>query len=327
MASVPRKAGKVLVANVDDHDLHAGITALGLELLLSSTEEQFLGMVPGVDAVIMSAAHLTGECRRSISESSPNLRWLHFLNAGVDTIQPGDFGAGVSITYSPGAGATTVAEHGLTLMLALSRALPLVLRKQHHRSWDYGLGGKARSLQGRRVTVIGFGHIGKALARLLEPFDMDVITVTRSGGPYQLARENWRMDEADACLRTSDYIVIAAPLTEQTKGYFDEARFAQVKSGAFLINLSRGGIVDLAALQAALEDGRLAGAALDVTDPEPLPPGHPIWGAPNLLISPHMAAGGANAIDRHHLARLTVENCRRFIQGQPLLHQVLPAAG
>jgi len=126
------------------------------------------------------------------------------------------------------------------------------------------------------------------------------------------------MEDAERHLPECDHIVVAAPLTDETRRYFDAARLEHLKPGAFLTNLSRGAIVDLAALEA----GRLAGAALDVTDPEPLPQDHPIWSAPHLLVTPHIAAADANRHDRAELIRIALENCRRFAEGKPLLHVV-----
>ena len=312
----------MLVWCLDDGSLLQALETLEVGLIAAGTPEELLHHLPYADGVIMSAAQLTDALKGALRKSAPGLRWLHLLNAGFDTVKAGDFGREVKVTYSPGAGATTVAEHGLALMLALARGLPQALAEQRRGRWDYGLGRGLTSLRGRTALIFGFGHVGTALAQLLSPFGMRVIAVSRHGGDKAGVEASCPMEDAERHLPECDHIVVAAPLTDETRGYFDAARLGRFKPGAFLTNLSRGAIVDLEALGSALEAGRLAGAALDVTDPEPLPQDHPIWSAPNLLVTPHIAAAGANRHDRAELIRIALENCRRFAEGEPLLHVV-----
>jgi phosphoglycerate dehydrogenase-like enzyme len=170
--------------------------------------------------------------------------------------------------------------------------------------------------------ILGFGHIGKALAQLLRAFGVEIVAASRSGAPHPLADTSCRLEEADPHLAKADFVVVAAPLTRETKNFLDSARLARMRACAFLVNLSRGAIVDTLALGERLKQGQLAGAALDVTGPEPLPADHPLWTAPNLILTPHIAAAGAHPGDCERLLSITTENARRFSRGEPLLHIV-----
>lgn len=313
---------RILLLQPDDGALQCALEALDVDLSVARTVEELEDQLSLADGMIMSAAHLTPALRQQMRDRATDLRWLHLLNAGTDTLIAADFAYHLKVSFSPGAGSTTVAEHGLALMLALARGLPAAMAEQRRRNWNYGLAQGLSSLRGRSVLIFGFGHIGKALAGLLQAFGMRITAVTRSGSTHPLASRSLRMEDAQSVLGEFDFLVIAAPLTAETRRFFDADTLEYLKPGAFLVNLSRGGIVDLDALGPALVSGQLGGAALDVVDPEPLPEDHPIWSAPNLLITPHTAAAGANAGDRQQLIELAVENTRRFSQDENLLHVV-----
>ncbi len=295
-----------------------------IDLIVANEAPDVMALLPKADGFIVSAAHVSPLLIDRLNHGSDRLSWIHLINAGYDNVTRQSLPEGLVVTHTPGAGATTVAEHGLSLMLALARRLPEALEAQRAMRWDYGLGAGLSSLQGKTVMVLGFGHIGKALARLARTFGMRVIAVSKHGRPSELADLGCRLAEAEGHLPEADFVVIAAPLTAETRAFFDAERLALVGKRAFLVNLSRGGIVDSQALSKKLREGALAGAALDVTDPEPLPAGHPLWTAPNLILTPHAAAAGPTPHDRAHLVAITTENARRFSQGEPLLHIVHP---
>ena len=282
-------------------------------------------MSPTATGVLFTAAHVSPPLIDALNGCG-KLSWIHLINAGHDNVTRQSLPEGLVVTHTPGAGATTVAEHGIGLMLALARRLPEAIEAQRSMRWDYGLGSKLSSLQGKTVMVLGFGHIGKALAKLARVFGMKVVAVSKHGRPSDLADLSCTLAQAEAFLPDADFVVVAAPLTAETRAFFNAERLALIGSRAFLINLSRGGIVDSHALSEKLHAGGLAGAALDVTEPEPLPAGHPLWTAPNLILTPHAAAAGPTPHDCAHLVAITTENARRFSRGEPLLHIVHPCA-
>ncbi|WP_168694302.1 D-2-hydroxyacid dehydrogenase [Sphingomonas flavalba] len=321
----------VLLWNADDGELERALGALDIRLSVACDDAgapvpaAAIG-VADIDGLILSAAQISAALLERLCRDAPRLRWIHLTNAGYDNVQGQPLPAGLVVTHTPGAGATTVAEHGVGLMLALGRGIPDALDEQRRRHWNYALGGRLVSLQGRTAMILGFGHIGKALARLLRAFGMRVIAVSRRGDADGLADASCTLAGVDTHLPQVDFVAIALPLTPETDRFFDAARLALLSPGAFLVNLSRGGIVDAAALATRLEAGGLAGAAIDVASPEPLPAGHPLWSAPNLIITPHTAAAGPTPHDRAHMVALTAENARRFAQDEPLLHVVDCAA-
>jgi phosphoglycerate dehydrogenase-like enzyme len=205
----------------------------------------------------------------------------------------------------------------MTLLLALVRRLPAaVLNAERHR-WDQSGAGGIGTLHGATVAVVGFGNIGREVALRLRAFGARVIAVTRSGRPDPLADEVVAADRLHDALGRSDAVVLAVPLNAQTRHLIDARALAAMRPHAFLINVARGGVVDQAALTAALTEGRIGGAGLDVTHPEPLPPDDPLWTLPNALITPHVAGYGGDVAPRRILA-LVERNLRNFLDGHPL---------
>lgn len=215
---------------------------------------------------------------RETLDANPQLEWVQLPFAGVDAFAD-LFTRAPLFTSAKGAYSEPVAEHALALSLALARALP---RRILAKSW----GGKfAVSLYESRVLIVGSGGIAKELTKLLAPFACPV-TVLGSKDIDRLHEE----------LARADFVVLACALTERTRGLFDSIAFGSMKQTAYLVNVARGGVVNTHALIDALERGEIAGAGIDVTDPEPLPDGHPLWNAPNLIITPHTADTDAQVI-------------------------------
>ncbi len=312
----------LLWAPARDEALERALAALDVTLSVARDAPEAMARLADAEGVILSAALVSNDWLETLATAAPRLRWIHLTSAGYDNIVGRALPEGLVITYTPGAGATTVAEHGMGLMLALARRLPAAFANQRDAQWDYGVGARAVSLQGRTALIIGFGHIGKAFAPLARAFGMKVVAASRNGAPSDLADASCRIADIDKHLPRADFVVVAAPLTRETRGLLGEDRLALMGAHAFLINLSRGPIVDATALARRLHDGGLAGAALDVTEPEPLPRGHPLWWAPNIILTPHIAAAGSTPGDSAHLVTLTVENARRFSLYEPLLHIV-----
>ncbi|MGR2753489.1 D-isomer specific 2-hydroxyacid dehydrogenase family protein [Agromyces arachidis] len=217
----------------------------------------------------------------------PAISWVQLPWAGVDAFagllrrQVGD---GRTWTSAKGAYARPVAEHALTLVLAVLRELP---RRARAGSWEHDERG--RTLHGARVVVIGGGGITAELLRLLAPFGVHVTVVRRTDAAVPGAERTVRPDRLLEVLADAEVVVVTAALTERTRGLVGSDAFTALPQGAILVNVARGAIVDTDALVAALGSGRLGGAGLDVTEPEPLPARHPLWSAPNCLVTPHVA--------------------------------------
>jgi D-3-phosphoglycerate dehydrogenase len=242
-----------------------------------------------------------------------HLRWVQLPWAGVENWldKLDDKRTWTSATIAFG---KPVAEHALALMLAGVRRLGDCARA---RTWTRP---PVRPLEGSTVAIVGTGAIGGALIDLLQPFGVEVVAVTRRGRNGTLPVE--RLLEV---LPRADFVVIAAPATPATRHLIGAGELAAMRGDAWLVNVSRGTLVDTDALVAALAAGTLGGAALDVTDPEPLPDGHPLWDAPNALITPHVANPPVSL--RRYLAGQVKENVARFAKGEPLLSPVDLQAG
>ncbi|MFJ8893679.1 D-isomer specific 2-hydroxyacid dehydrogenase family protein [Leifsonia sp. NPDC102414] len=220
-------------------------------------------------------------------ETHPQIGWVQLPYAGVDAfadILAAEDRPGLIWTSAKGAYAQPVAEHALALTLALLRVLP---KRVVARSWATEQEG--RSLYGLRVVIVGAGGIALELMKLLEPFGTEITIVRRSTDPVAGASRTVTADRLAEVLPDADVVVIAAALTGGTRYLFGAPEFAAMKETAYLVNIARGGLVDSDALVAALASGAIAGAGIDVTDPEPLPDGHPLWDEPNCLITPHQA--------------------------------------
>ncbi|WP_229715190.1 D-isomer specific 2-hydroxyacid dehydrogenase family protein [Subtercola lobariae] len=222
-----------------------------------------------------------------VLESHPGIQWLQLPWAGVDSFSEllaTHSRPGLLVTSAKGAYAQPVAEHALTLTLAVMRHLA-----ERARATSWATTSTGESLYGRHVVIVGAGGIAVELLRLLAPFGVQTTVVRRQATPLAGATRTVTTDALRAVLPTADVIVLAAALTSGTENLFGAAEFALLKPTAYLVNIARGGLVDTDALVTALNSGALAGAGLDVTDPEPLPAGHPLWRAQNVIITSHSA--------------------------------------
>jgi phosphoglycerate dehydrogenase-like enzyme len=236
----------------------------------------------------------------------PHLRLVQLLSAGAEQFV-GRLPEGVVLCNARGAHTPSTAEWAVTATLAAQRGIPGFVREQDAGRWSPST---QRSVVGAGVLVVGAGDIGRRIGRMLEGFDVDLTYVART------ARDGVRStDELPRLLPDADVVVLVVPVTPQTRGMVDAAFLAAMKDGALLVNAARGVVVDTDALLAELTAGRLR-AALDVTDPEPLPAGHPLWSAPGLLLTPHVA--GAVPDTNERAAAAVVDQLRRVLAGEPL---------
>ena len=312
----PRK----VVARIDTPQRVAWLEAAvpGVEIVGVRTEEEAVQAAPGADAVL-------GFCTPEIVAADGELRWIQVLWAGVeDCVAIEGLGQrDIVLTNMQRVAGPVMAEHVFAMLLGLTRGLDGYLDAQRTGTWrrDAVDRDRMRSLRGRTLLVVGLGGIGSEVARLGHAFGMEVIATRASGrrGPDYVSYVGLP-DELDRLAGRADVVVNTAPLTAATTGMFGEAFFAALQPGAYFINVGRGGSVVTDVLVAALEDGRVAGAGLDVTDPEPLPEGHPLWRAPNVIITPHVSASiDTGSEDRWLVVR---ENLRRYAAGEPLLSVV-----
>jgi phosphoglycerate dehydrogenase-like enzyme len=251
----------------------------------------------------------------------PGVRWVQLPSAGVESLmEKGLIGTERVYTSAAGVYSETVAEHALALMLAGARRLHEAARA---RSW--GTAGSGLLFAGSTVVILGAGGIGSALIRLLEPFDARTLAVTRSGREVAGATENYSAEQTAELWPEGDFFVIAAPATQATEKMIGARELDAMQSHAWVVNVARGPLIDTDALVEVLAEGRIGGAALDVTDPEPLPDGHSLWTEPRALITPH-TANPPDALARALVGRIE-ENVARFEAGEELIAVVDVEAG
>jgi len=259
----------------------------------------------------------------ALPELPDSVRWVQLPSAGVERwLRAGKLDDGRAWTSATGAFGLPVAEHALALMLAGDKALHAFARE---RSWVGDARHNVRSLEGETVLIVGAGGIGRALIRLLEPFGAEVIAVTRRGRDVPGAARTLPAERVGEVWGEARHVVIAAPATDGTRHLVGAAELAAMREDAWLVNVARGSLVDTDALVEALRSGSIAGAGLDVTEPEPLPDGHPLWELPNVLITPHVAT--PPEAERRHFALRVKENVRRLAAGEELEGLIDPEGG
>jgi phosphoglycerate dehydrogenase-like enzyme len=296
-----------------------------LRLEVGLSREQALARASEAHGVDVSYA--TPEFLRAAT----NLAWVQAHSAGVDryvSIPELRDNDRVVLTNMRGVHGPAIADHVFAMLLTLTRDLPAYLDARKDGRWSREGSGELRpiALEGRTLLVVGLGGIGTEIARRGHGFGMHVIATRRSETPApEFVERCGRADELLAMLPQADVVAIAVPLTPETERLFDARAFAAMKPGSYLVNIARGKVVDTGALLDALSSKRLAGACLDVTDPEPLPADHPLWRLPNVVITPHVASN-AELTDERARA-LFVENLRRFDAGEPLYNVVDKLAG
>ncbi|MEJ2401607.1 MAG: D-2-hydroxyacid dehydrogenase [Xanthomonadales bacterium] len=289
--------------------------APGVEIVAVEDTAQALAALDGAQALI-------GFCGPDLLEKGAALHWIQVYSSGVERcvvlpqMQTGD----KLLTNGQRIGSPALAEHAIAMMMALARGLDRYYVNQLEGDWqrrvDLGQ-GEFLELEGRTVLIVGLGGIGTQVARRAHGLGMRVIATrgSRREGPDYVDYVGLG-DETLELARQADVVINAAPLTERTRGMFDAAFFKAMKPTAYFVSVGRGQSTVTDDLVAALEAGDLAGAGLDVTDPEPLPQDHPLWRAPRVIITPHTA--GRSDRSRERLFLLVQENLRRYVAGEPL---------
>jgi phosphoglycerate dehydrogenase-like enzyme len=332
----------------------AGAAALGTVVDRSSAKTQATADAPRLPLNVLLRAGLSEGHQKRVREISPRitlgkevalgdadvilgyvsdaelaqakkLRWVHCQSAGVEHYPLGAMEErGIILTNAQGCYGPQIAEHVFALLLALTRGVGALSRK---RQW--GFDGEPIELRGMTMGIIGLGGIGRETARRAKAMDMKVLAVDAEpiyGEKFACVDECRLVDDGlEELLRRSDVVVVAAPHTPRSRGMLAAAQFTVMKDGSYLINVSRGKLVKTDDLLAALRSGKLSGVGLDVTDPEPLPPDHPLWQEDRAIITSHIA--GKSQLGYQRVQEVFVENLSRFVTGRPLLNLVDKAKG
>ena len=310
-----RKVERVVARYPAERIAELQAVAPGVEVVAVEDEAQALAAVDGAQALL-------GFCTPKLLEKGGSLHWIQVYSSGVErcVVLPGMQTGDKLLSNGQRIGSPALAEHAIAMMMALARGLDRYYVNQLEGDWqrrvDLGQ-GEFLELEGRTVLVVGLGGIGTQVARRAHGLGMRVIATrgSRREGPDFVDYVGLG-DETLDLARQADVVINAAPLTDRTRGMFDAAFFKAMKPTAYFISVGRGQSTVTEDLVAALEAGELAGAGLDVTDPEPLPAGHPLWRTPRVIITPHTA--GRSDRSRERLFLLVQENLRRYVAGEPL---------
>ena len=316
------KAYPILVAMLveDDHK----------ELLKSKAEDANFSFIPAKD-VTKEQAHeadiIIGNVAPELIRGTSKLKWLQLNSAGTDGyLSAGVLPAGTILTNATGAYGLAISEHMIGSLLCIMKKLHLYGADQSKHVWnDYG---NVASIYGSKTLVVGFGDIGSEFAVRMHALGSQVTGIRRNKTEKPDYLEAlYQMDAFYECLKTADIVATCLPGTKETYHIFDKKAFAQMKEGAFFLNVGRGSAVDSNALADALNSGHLAGASVDVTEPEPLPSDHPLWDAKNLLITPHISGNYHLKETHERIVRIAADNLDRFMRGEKLRNVVDFATG
>ena len=295
-------------------------------------------VVIGVNGYAEAAEHIadadvyfTDWCPEDVIAKGVSLRWVHSWATGVDKCvsRPAFVERDILLTNTPRVYALPIAQHAIALMLALSNKLPIYHAEQSAGQWTGHLNPDERGhieLKGKTMFVVGLGGIGTEIALRGHGLGMRVVATRRSSrtGPEFVDYVGLSHELLDLA-KQANVVVNALPFTKETAGIFDRDFFDALPKGALFVNIGRGESVNQEALIAALESGQLAGAGLDVTDPDPLPEGHKLWTMPSVILTPHVANSSDLTLWRADV--VAWENLRRYVQGEPMLNVVDLEAG
>ena len=294
--------------------------------MLAASEE-------AVEAVRDAEVYLGFGAPEPVVRAGSGLRWIHSGTAGVSgVITPALRESGAVFTNSAGVHAPAVAESAIAMMLHFARGLDVAVQAQARGEWRTEpferVPSVARELAGATLGIVGYGGIGRETARRAQALGMRVIALRRRGpraGQDEGVLVFSGRGGLERLLAEADYLLLSAPETSETRSLIDGPALERMKRGSVLVNVSRGALVDEEALVRALRDGTLRGAALDVFATEPLPPGHPLWRLPNVLVTPHVSGFTDRFWERE--ADLILDNLGRYLRGRPLRNVVDLAAG
>ena len=295
-----------------------------VSVVVSNKVDELKANAAKADAILY--AYLDAGLLASVLPSTSRVRWIHCLWTGVEGILvPELLSHPAQLTNARGAFKAPLADWVIAVMLFFAFDFRRVIWQQEQGRWEPFIGD---TLQGRTIGILGYGSIGSAAASRARPFGMKIAALRRRPELFQgdtMVDQSFGPTQLREMMSTSDYVLVTTPLTAETRGLIGEAEIAALKSTAVVMNIGRGPVIDEAALVRALESGRIRGAALDVFDAEPLPPGHPFWRMPNVLLSPHTADRVQGFLEP--AIECFFDNLRRFTNGMPLLNVVDKHAG
>lgn len=283
---------------------------------------KYRNMWEAADEEVQGANVIIGGMDTDRIRASKNLEWIQLRSAGSDHFcQEGILAPGTLLSNATGAFGPEISEYMLGAVLLLYKNFHLYQKNQEKHLWKNASEGRA--IQGATTLVIGLGDIGGTFARKMHVLGSRVIGVKRNVGPKpDYVDQLYTTDGLDEALPQADIVAISLPNTPETRHIIDERRLALMKPTAILINVGRGTSVDTDALCRALTAGRLGGCVLDVTEPEPLPEDHPLWDAPNTVITPHVSGLSDRKEIQERIIRIAGENLERFLAGKPLINEV-----
>lgn len=256
---------------------------------------------------------------KSLASDAKRLKLLQVLGAGVDYLLPLDWvPAGIQVLTNSGAHLPKAAQSGLMALLMVNARMPALMWNHRRHAWDRQF---TSALNGKTVLIVGVGSIGGGIAELAKQFGMHVIGIRRSGAPHPHVDSMHKPEALHTLLPQADFVLLNTALTEETRFLIGEGEIELMRTGAGLINMSRGGLIDPAALDVALRAGKLGGAMIDVTYPEPPPADWPYWETPNLVITPHVLSDDIEHYIPHTLD-LFFNNIRRHFNGETLTNLV-----
>ena len=286
---------------------------VGARLVVAETgeESELLALVPEADAVLTCFARVSAPVVRA----GERLQVIGRYGIGVDNIAVEEATTlGIPVTNVPAYCLDEVAEHAVALLLALARGVNVYDRAVRDGDWALATGAPLHRVAGRTLAIVGFGKIGQAVARRAAGIGLRVLAVDRMARRTAVEAFGAEPADLDEALAHADFVSLHCPLTDETRGLIDESRLRRMKPTAFLVNTARGGLVDHTALLRALREGWIAGAGLDVFDPEPLEPGHPLLRQPNLIATPHVAFYSEESLVE--LEVLAAENVAAVLDGR-----------
>ena len=310
---------KVLLAAAEGEnyfDLLDEVPIPDLQIARARTPEEIMAEIPDTEV-------LYGFPNAAVIDAATSLKWVQSPGAGVDWVArvPGLVESEIVVTNTRGAHAPSIAEHVFAMLLTFTRGIPQSLSWPKEHYWGRAEGYRAlREMYRSTMGIIGCGAIGQAIARRALAFEMDVIAVDANPCDPINGVELLPPDRLDDLLARSDAVVVTVPYTAETHHLLNEQTIGRMRNDAYLIGISRGGIIEEQALANALREGRLAGAAIDVTETEPLPADSPLWDTPNLLITPHLA--GASGPKEKRCVEIFRDNLVRYAAGEPMINVI-----
>ncbi len=304
-----------LVIYTDDYDAHTGIVDQfpQVDTRITLEEEEFRQSARDAEIVFTNRRY-----DRRMLLGLPALKWLHISGTGIDRLQPvSEFDSSITITNTRGMNAAMMADYVMCTLLMLVWDFPRLLRNQAERRWERW---RADRLEGKTLLIVGLGSVGRELSVRAAAAGLRTIGIRHTPEPIVGVERVVRPERLCDVLGEADYVVLSLPLLPTTRGLFGAREFDRMKPTAYLVNVSRGAIVDEAAFLEALRQHKIAGAALDVFEQEPLPPESELWTLENVILTPHVSAASTDF--RTRVVQVFCSNLERYLAGKPLLHVI-----